>query len=344
MQHVRPVPKIPEKKPISLRVGELLVKEGFIERHQLVQALDSQERGSQDAELPLGTLMVKKDLISEPDLERLLNHPDLRKNLGALLVEKNIITQKELETCLRLKKTNEPLGQVLIRRGLLTQHQLDTALEQQAGRVRIGELAYNLDMISEIDLDEVVRIKSGHRTIGEILCDLKMVTIEDLNYILRKYGKQLRLGDILLKQGLIDENQYQIAMQEQNQTRTKLGKVLVQRKYITPDQLYSALSRQFNIPYRAMGGYEFDSRQLKSAHRPHRGEIRTEAQYSSHIASRQQAAGGHRRPGKQAILGQSRPPLPRLENRAGTDQPAKVRRVVPGALPIVGGRPGQPGR
>jgi type IV pilus assembly protein PilB len=263
MQHVRPVPKIPEKKPISLRVGELLVKEGFIERHQLVQALDSQERGSQDAELPLGTLMVKKDLISEPDLERLLNHPDLRKNLGALLVEKNIITQKELETCLRLKKTNEPLGQVLIRRGLLTQHQLDTALEQQAGRVRIGELAYNLDMISEIDLDEVVRIKSGHRTIGEILCDLKMVTIEDLNYILRKYGKQLRLGDILLKQGLIDENQYQIAMQEQNQTRTKLGKVLVQRKYITPDQLYSALSRQFNIPYRAMGGYEFDSRQRR---------------------------------------------------------------------------------
>jgi type IV pilus assembly protein PilB len=263
MQHVRPVPKIPHKKPLFLRTGELLVKEGFIEMTHLKQALESQKRGGKEAQLPLGTLMVKKKLISEDDLERLLNHPDLRKNLGTLLLEKNIVTRENLETCLRLKQTNEHLGQVLIRKGFLTQKQLETALEQQAGSIKIGELAYNLDMISETELDRVVRIKSGHRTIGEILCDLKMVTIEDLNYILHKYGKQLKLGDILIKQGLINEDQYQTAMQEQNQTRTKLGKVMVQHKYITPDQLYDALSRQFNIPYRTLAGFEFDSRQRR---------------------------------------------------------------------------------
>ena len=263
MQNIRPVPKIPPKKPISLRVGELLVKEGFIRLDHLNQALESQKRGAQEALMPLGTLMVKKELISEEQLERLLNHPDLRKNLGTLLIEKNIITKENLETCLRLKQTNEHLGQVLIRKGFLKANQLESLLEQQATSVKIGELAYNLEMISESDLDRVVRIKSGHRTIGEILCDLKMVTIEDLNYILRKYGKQLKLGDILIKQGLINEEQYQTALQEQNQTRNKLGKVLVQHKFITPDQLYNALSRQFNIPYRSLGGFEFDSRQRR---------------------------------------------------------------------------------
>ncbi len=166
-----------------------------------------------------------------------------------------------MESALRLKKTNEQLGQVLVRRGAITQDQLEDALEQQAGSVKMGELAHNLGLISESDLDWLVRIKSGHRTIGEILCDMKLIKIEDLNYILQKYGKQLKLGDILIKQGVITEEQYQTALQEQNQTRKKLGLIMVDHNFISTDQLYTALSRQFNIPFSNMAGSEFDSRQ-----------------------------------------------------------------------------------
>ncbi len=262
MQIIKPVPKLPShrKKP-SLRVGELLIKEGFIRSSELEGALEVQKCGALEAELPLGSIMVQKKMISDQDLETLLNHPDLRKSLGTLLLEKKLISEKDLQKALRLKGPNEKLGQVLIRQRMINRTQLDALLEQQYNSIKIGELASNLGLVKEADLDRAVRIKSGHRTIGEILCDLKLITIEDLNYILSKYGKQLKLGDILIKQGLITEEEYQKAVQDQNHTRKKLGETLLDRKNISVDQLYTALSRQFNIPYRTLDGFEFDSRQ-----------------------------------------------------------------------------------
>ena len=249
--------------PFSLRMGELLIKEGFIQPADLTKALEIQKDGANVSQLPIGALMVQNNLISEDQLESLLKHPDLRKNLGALVLEKKIIGSHELNTALNLKKPSELLGQVLVRLKAITRDQLEAILEQQATGVRFGELAYNLELITESDLDQMVRIKSGYRTIGEILCDINALKVEDLNHVLVKYGKQLKLGDILIKQGLIDEKQYQMALQEQNQTRKKLGRILVDRKFITAEQLYLALSRQFNIPFSNLGGLEFDSRQRR---------------------------------------------------------------------------------
>jgi type IV pilus assembly protein PilB len=265
MQQPKPArtPEAKKRGPFSLRVGELLIKEGLIQSADLTKALEIQKGVVEEAQLPIGTLMVQKKLINEEQLETLLKHPDLRKNLGTLVLEKKIVNAPELDTALRLKQPRELLGQVLVRRKAITRDQLEAILEQQAGGVRLGELAYNLELITESDLDQVVRIKSGHRTIGEILCDTNALKVEDLNHVLVKYGKQLKLGDILIKQGLIDEKQYQMALQEQNQTRKKLGLILVDRKFITTDQLYLALSRQFNIPFSNLGGFEFDSRQRR---------------------------------------------------------------------------------
>jgi type IV pilus assembly protein PilB len=265
MQQPKPAPTPQGKKkgPFSLRVGELLIKEGLIRPSELNQALEIQKSGAEQSQLRIGALMVRSSLISEEQLDTLLSHPDLRKNLGSLLLEKKIINQQELDAALQIKKPRESLGQLLVRRKTITRDQLEAILEQQAAGVRLGELAYNLELITESDLDQVVRIKSGHRTIGEILCDTNALKVEDLNRILLKYGKQLKLGDILIKQGLIDENQYQTALQEQNQTRKKLGNILVDRRIITNDQLYLALSRQFNIPFSHLGGFEFDSRQRR---------------------------------------------------------------------------------
>ena len=261
MQIRKLAPKLPsQKKKPSLRIGELLIKEGFIKLTDLNNALAVQQRGADEAALPLGSIMVQKKMISDQDLDTLLNHPDLRKNLGTLLLEKKIISERDLQKALHLKGPNERLGHVLMRLRMINRTQLDALLEQQNNSIKIGELASNLDLVKESDLDRAVRIKSGHRTIGEILCDLKMITIEDLNYILQKYGKQLKLGDILIKQGLITEKQFQNAVQDQNHTHKKIGETLLDRRNITVDQLYTALSRQFNIPYRTLDGFEFDSR------------------------------------------------------------------------------------
>ena len=248
----------------NLRVGELLIKEGFISNADLQRALEIQEKEAAESMLPMGELMLQKGLVDKEQLDILLNHPDLRRHLGRLILEKGLISAEQLESCLRVKRPDEFLGQVLIRRGLLTRQQLEEFLKEQAEGVKLGELAYRLGMISESDLDYITAIKSGSRTLGEIVCESGLINPEELNYILQKYGKQLKLGQILVKQGLITEQQFKDALLEQKSTGRKLGKILCDKGYITSEQLYLALGRQYNVPFRGLAGFAFDTIQRRT--------------------------------------------------------------------------------
>ena len=248
------------KPETSLRIGELLVREKLIDEQGLKKALKIQEKERAEASQPMGSLMLKKKLITEGQLQTLLEHPDLRKNIGTLLVDKGLVSQKVVDKCLNLKKADEHLGQVLIKHGLIQKETLNTALMEQSEGLKIGELAFRLNMISEEDLDSVLAFKSGQRSLGEVLCDLKLTSPKDLNKVLKKYSKQLKLGEILLKQNAITEKEFSKALQEQKRTKEMLGAILRANKIISADQLYAALSRQYNIPFKSMAGFAFDEK------------------------------------------------------------------------------------
>ncbi len=255
------VKSVSGKASLEFRLGELLVKEGIINEGQLDKALGAQNEEAKEANLPFGQLMIKKGLIDETQLEVLLGHPDLRKSIGAMIQDKGLISVEQLETSLRQKKPGEQLGHVLVRDNLINKKQLEEFLREQAEGIKLGELACNLNMITEENLDRIVGIKSGHRTLGEILCDIGLISPNELNYILRKYDKQIKLGEILLKQGVIDEYQFQAALEAQRHSKKKLGKILVEKKLISTEQLYNALSRQFNISFRTLSDFEIDTGQ-----------------------------------------------------------------------------------
>ncbi len=255
---------VPKLGGFNLRVGELLIKEGFVSSAQLQEALKVQKQEASEAILPMGELMLKKGLVDAEQLDILVNHPDLRRHLGRLILDKGLISKEQLETCLRIKRPDEFLGQVLVRKGLLTRPQLDEFLKEQAEGVKLGELAYRLGMISEADLDYLAAVKSGSRTLGEIMCDMGFITPDDLNYILQKYGKQLKLGQILIRQGLISEQQFKDALAEQKSTGVKLGKILLAKGQISEEQLYLALARQYNVPFRSLAGFVFDAAQRRT--------------------------------------------------------------------------------
>ncbi len=255
-------PNISQKN--QLKIGNLLVKEGFLSENDLLSALTIQKKDAAEASLPMGELLLKRKLITSEQLKTLLNHPDLRKPLGKLMVEEGLITQEQLENALNEKPPNSPIGQFLVRQGVIKRADLDDFLERQNEGIRLGELAFRLNMVSQKDVDQVLAIKRMQRTLGEILCDLDMVKPEDLNYILKKYNKKLKLGEILIRQGHLSESQYIAALQEQGQTNEMLGKLLMKKDIITPDQLYIALSRQTNIPYRDLEEFSFDDSQKRS--------------------------------------------------------------------------------
>jgi type IV pilus assembly protein PilB len=192
----------------SLKVGELLIKEGFIKSGDIEKALILQQEEIAEAKLPVGEYMVKKGIVSQKQLEKLENHPDYQN-------------------------------------------------------MDLGELAFKLNIISKKNLNDIQNRERAQRSIGEILCDLNYITNADLNYILQKYQKHLKFGEILLKHDIIDEQKLNVALQEQSQGADPLGKILVQKKIITVDQLYHALSKQYNIPFRKLRNFVIYDNQVE---------------------------------------------------------------------------------
>ncbi len=240
---------------IPPKIGELLIQEGFVTQDDVNQALDIQRREAEAAKNPLGKLLLQNGLISKEQLRQLLDHPYLRKNFGTLAIEKGLVTRKQLDACLAQHHSDMPIGKLLISQGLITEDDVRDILNIQLGGTKIGELAHKIGMIRQEVLDRVLQIQQRRRTLGEILCDLKLIAPEDLSHVLKKYNKQMRLGDILLQEDIIDEEKLNDALQEQRQWAQPLGKILFEKKYVTKEQLYRALSRQYNLSFKPLIGF-----------------------------------------------------------------------------------------
>ena len=252
-----------EKQPVP-KIGELLVKEGLVKEKDVEKALKIQKEEIEEASHPLGTLLVKKRLISEDQLQYLLDHPYLRKHIGQLAIQMGLVDEKQMEECLKNKKPNELIGDALIKGGLATANDVKGLLIQQSGGTKLGQLALKSDMIREEDLNNILTHKRYQRALGEILCALNIITPTDLNRVLQKYNKHQRLGNILVKQQIINERQLKEALFEQKHRVGYLGNILIKKNFVTPEQLYAALSKQYNIEFRKLDGFDLSQSQINT--------------------------------------------------------------------------------
>ncbi|MBW1695993.1 MAG: Flp pilus assembly complex ATPase component TadA [Deltaproteobacteria bacterium] len=124
-------------------------------------------------------------------------------------------------------------GQLLIEEGLVRQEDIEAALQIQ--RKEAGGAPPR---------------KAAPRTIGQILCDLNLITPFDLHRVLKKYRKQLRLGELLVRKGVVEAGAVEEALLEQQKRFEPLGDILVKNQKVGVEQLYKALSCQYNIAYR----------------------------------------------------------------------------------------------
>ena len=189
--------------------------------------------------------------------------------VGELLRQEGLASEKDIERALDIQKKEKedaslPADKFMLKRELVSAQQLKE-LQEHPDYQRAGgaELAYKLDIISKKDLDEIINRRSMRRSIGEILCDLNLITANDLNYILQRYSKHLKFGEILLRQEYVNETNLNIALSEQAHRSDPLGKILVQKKIITNEQLYHALSKQYNIPFKKLDDFVIYDNQIK---------------------------------------------------------------------------------
>lgn len=247
----------------NVRIGDLLVKEGFVRQHDIQRALSIQREEAELSRYPLGQILVRIGAITKADLQEILNHPKLKRDLGSLAIGRGYITKENLAEALKRQAPGQPLGDLLVKEGFLSLEQLRDLQKEQMNSKRLGELAVEKNLIDEKTLNHALKIQKSPRVLGEILCDLELVNPLDLYYVLNKYKKQFKLGEILIRLGYVDKESLNQALQEQRHSSETLGEILVRKQLITNEQLQEALSRQCNIPFRNLMGFAYSEEDKK---------------------------------------------------------------------------------
>ncbi len=125
------------------------------------------------------------------------------------------------------------LGKLLIAEGLVTEEQLEDALAQQS-------------------------TGSAYVPLGRLLVDRKVVTARQLGLVLERSDKRLKIGEVLRRNGAINEEQLQHALQEQHRIKRPLGEVLMKMGYVTEEVMRQALCLQLGVAYVDLDGMTLD--------------------------------------------------------------------------------------
>lgn len=119
----------------GFKIGELLVKEGYLTMDALnkVLAIQKQQREALSGEYkPFGQICLELKLITREELQRFLKKYNKRIYLGELLVNMGLITPKHVDLILhQQKQSGKRFGELLVEQKIITEAQLTDALSVQ---------------------------------------------------------------------------------------------------------------------------------------------------------------------------------------------------------------------
>ena len=245
-------------------LGELLVQERLVGRDEIKKVLAIQEEEKKLLGLPLGQILVRQGKLGQQDLDRILDHPNLRKHLGALAVERKYVTQEQLNHCLQKKPPDKHIGQTMLEEGFLDSEALVDLFRDHACAEKLGDLAVRLNLVPHHDVEVALRTQKAYRSVGEICCDLGLINPLELDRVLNKYGKQSKLGEILINLGYLDNDKLTKALQEQQYGTDLLGDLLVRNKHVTRSQIQEAISKQVSVPFKPLDGFVYSEKDKRT--------------------------------------------------------------------------------
>lgn len=126
----------------SLKLGDLMVRDGLLTTDGLHKALAIQKQGAKAGHYkPLGQVCLDLRLITRQDLQRFLGRYHKHIQIGELLMNMGLINQEQLQRVLDMQRTQSGrFGTLLVRAGIITESQLTDALSMQLGIPRIVPL------------------------------------------------------------------------------------------------------------------------------------------------------------------------------------------------------------
>jgi hypothetical protein len=140
-----------------------------------------------------------------------------------------------------------PLGELLVKRGLIDEYQLEPLLlEQRLTGQLFGEMLVAKRIVSPLDMAVVIAEQHGLHLDPE----LRPVPAPSKAEAQANGGGKTRwrpLGRILVDQELLTESGLQRVLLAQRRRGGLLGQLLLERGYVTPEQLASAMAEQHGV-------------------------------------------------------------------------------------------------
>lgn len=117
-----------------------------------------------------------------------------------------------------------------------------------------------------LDADQLEHVLSEHKRTNipviRILLKLQMVTEAQISSIIgsrNQNNSRRRIGEMLLDQNYITAEQLQQALDIQKETGKRLGHILVEKGFMTEDTLSEILSRQYEVPFVKLENFVVDA-------------------------------------------------------------------------------------
>ncbi|MBE9531194.1 MAG: Flp pilus assembly complex ATPase component TadA [Proteobacteria bacterium] len=121
----------------KMKIGDLMVQEGYVTREQLAEALNL--HNSRPDYIPVGEAFVELGYLTKSELKEIIRTYRKHIFLGELLVNMGLISEDEMRQALeyQTKYKDKKLGQILIDRRFITEDDLTDSLSVQFGIPRI---------------------------------------------------------------------------------------------------------------------------------------------------------------------------------------------------------------
>lgn len=133
------------------KIGEILVRQGAVARHQLAEALEFQQ---EHPHLRLGEILVRRNLLLTSQLKFHLKNQNIR--FGEFLLEKKALKRRCLEKILATVKNSElKLGEAILKQNLVSEERLKELMVEYYTRRKGLYLAEELPHAVEIPTDLV---------------------------------------------------------------------------------------------------------------------------------------------------------------------------------------------
>jgi type II secretion system (T2SS) protein E len=251
-----------ESKKPYLDIEEQLLKESFVSPEEMAMAREVRDTHLSRSQKPIGLILLDQGQILEKQLQHLLSLPETQARIGEIAVERQLITQDHLIECNALVRGHGPsLSRILVDKGYLSDTIRKKLIYEQLETIDLAKQAIKHHMILEKDLEAALKLKTYQKSTCEILFEQNLITLSELNHAFRKFSRDLKLGQILFQQALISEANLNVALGAQAADNQSLGKILLEKKWVAIEQLYFALSIQYNTPFQKLDGYVYYEKQ-----------------------------------------------------------------------------------